>query len=846
MIHKKYKVSGMTCNGCRTKVENTLNDIDHIQATVNLDLHQIDLQTPKDIDTLTLQKHLLKKGPYILQEIIDNPDGSQQILPPVEIQEQDMYVQELPQNLKDKAGKYFCPMLCEGDKVYDSNVGCVVCGMNLEQIPAAKQEKTVYYCPMLCEADKTYDKAQDCPICGMALVAKTILVQPKDTTYSDMLKKLWISVGFTVPVFILAMGPMIPNDPISAIIPTQLNSYLQLLFTLPVIWACWMFFQRAWISFKTWNLNMFSLIGLGASAAMLFSVMALLFPSIFPQELESEHGLHLYFESVAVILTLVLVGQVMEARAHSKTNSAIKALLELSPSKARKLNEQGEEVEIDIQQIQIGDKLIVKPGDKIPVDGQIIQGESHVDESMITGEPIAVYKKVSDKVIGATINENGSFVMQAQKIGSQTLLSQIIDMVNNASRSRAPIQNLADKVSKYFVPIVIFICVVTFMLWYTLSPSDKLSFAIINALAVLIIACPCALGLATPMSIMVGIGKGAQNGILIKDAKSLEVANKINVLITDKTGTLTKGKPSVEYIKSLSEDYTDLQLIQLCGALNQNSEHPLSKAFTQKAKDKNISLTPVKLFKNTPGKGIQGVVNKQRVSLGNQALMQSVNIDIPQAVIQEVEIEQAQGKTISFLAVDQSLLGYAVVYDPIKESSLKAIEDLHQKSIEVIMVTGDNPLTAKAVADQLGIKKYIAKAMPGDKLEIITQLQEKGKIVAMAGDGINDAPALAKADVGISMGTGSDVAIESAQVTLLKGDLSGISKAITLSDKVMRNIKQNLFFAFIYNAVGIPIAAGVLYPVFGIVLSPMIAALAMSFSSVSVITNSLRLKNIKL
>ncbi|MHC5202596.1 heavy metal translocating P-type ATPase [Myroides sp. LJL119] len=845
-MHKKYKVSGMTCNGCRTKVEDTLNQIDHVKAQVNLELHQIDLELTKEIDTLTLQKQLFKKGPYVLQEIVQAKDGSQELLDPVSVDPEDMHETEIPTSMQDKAGKYFCPMLCEGNKTYDSNVGCPVCGMNLEQIPAAKQEKTVYYCPMLCEGDKTYDKAQDCPICGMPLVAKTVLIQPQDTTYRDMLNKLWISIGFTLPVFILAMGPMIPNNPITSWIPFSVNNYLQFLFTLPVIWACWMFFHRAWISFKTWNLNMFSLIGLGAGAAMIFSIVALFFPNLFPESFQSEHGIHLYFESVAVILTLVLVGQVMEARAHSKTSSAIKSLLELSPSTARKLTHDAQEIQISIQDIKVGDKLVVKPGDKIPVDGQILEGQSHINESMITGEPISVFKNVSDKVIGATLNEDGSFVMEAQKIGSQTLLSQIIDMVNNASRSRAPIQNLADKVSKYFVPIVVMVAILTFIIWFVFSPTDKLSYAIINSLAVLIIACPCALGLATPMSIMVGIGKGAQNGILIKDAQSLEIANKVNVLITDKTGTLTMGRPSVEFIKSVHIDYTDEQLLYLSGSLNQNSEHPLSKAFTDKAKEQSIELTQVKLFKNTPGKGIQAVVDKQRVSLGNQALMQSIQIEIPESIIQEVEKYQAQGKTVSFLAVDQTLLGYAVIYDPIKESSLKAVEDLQKKSIQVIMVTGDNPLTAKAVADQLGIKNYIAKAMPQDKLDIITKLQQEGKIVAMAGDGINDAPALAKADVGISMGTGTDVAIESAKITLLKGDLSGIPKAINLSHKVMVNIKQNLFFAFIYNTIGIPIAAGVLFPIFGIVLSPMIAALAMSFSSVSVISNSLRLKNIKL
>lgn len=845
MIHKKYKVSGMTCNGCRTKVEDTLNKIQGIKASVSLEDNQADLDLKQEISTLSLQKELLKKGPYILQQIQDNPDGTTTLLDPVDLDALEAYQVEVPRELQDKAGKYFCPMLCEADKVYDSNVGCPVCGMNLEQIPAKPITKTVYYCPMLCQGDKTFDKPGSCPVCGMNLVAKDIEIQPKDTTYSDMLKKLWIAIAFTIPVFILAMGTMIPGDPISKIIPPVYNNYLQLILTIPVVYVCWMFFTRAWISFKTWNLNMFSLIGLGAGAGLLFSLVALFFPSIFPESLSSEHGIHVYFESVAVILTLVLVGQVMEAKAHSRTSTAIKALLELSPSTARLLVDQTEK-EIPIDQIHLEDKLVVKPGDKIPVDGIVIQGESHVNESMITGEPIAVHKKIGDTVIGATINENGSFVMQAKKVGDQTLLAQIIQMVNNASRSRAPIQKLADRVSKYFVPVVIVISLVTFILWYFLAPHSNLAYAFINALAVLIIACPCALGLATPMSIMVGIGKGAQNGILIKDAQSLEVANKIDVLICDKTGTLTQGKPSIEQIVTLDDSYNQEKLVYLSASLNQNSEHPLSKAFTQYAKEKNIALTAVKLFKNIPGQGIQGLVDKQRVSLGNQALMESLQAPIDLSLLKEVEIEQSKGKTVSFLALENKVIGYAVLFDQIKQTTAQAIKDLQQKNIEVIMITGDNPHTAKHVAQSLGINKYFAQAMPQDKLNHITQLQAQGKIVAMAGDGINDAPALAKADVGISMGTGTDVAIESAKITLLKGDLSGIPKAITLSHKVMVNIKQNLFFAFIYNTLGIPIAAGVLYPVFGIVLSPMLAAAAMSFSSVCVIVNSLRLKDTKL
>ncbi|WP_158210437.1 heavy metal translocating P-type ATPase [Myroides phaeus] len=844
-MKKLYKVSGMSCNGCRTKVENTLNELKDINAQVTLETEEAAIESKSEIDTLHLQKALLKKGNYILQEIVTHTDGTQEVLPPVEISEEDQYVQEIPQGMADKAGKYFCPMLCEGDKVYDTNVGCPVCGMNLEHIPAAKVEKTVYYCPMLCEGDKTYDEPGDCPTCGMNLVEKTISVEPEDTTYKDMLKKLRISLAFTIPVFLLAMGGMIPGDPIGQVIPHHINNYLQLLFTIPVVYVCWMFFQRAWTSFKTWNLNMFSLIGLGAAAGLVFSVVALFFPNLFPEDFKGEHGIHLYFESVAVILTLVLVGQVMEAKAHSRTNTAIKELLKLSPTDATLVTDKGDE-KIAIDKIVKGNKLRVKPGEKIPVDGVIVEGESSIDESMISGEPIPVHKIKGAPVVAGTINGNSSFVMSAEKVGSETLLAQIIEMVNNASRSRAPIQKLADKVAKYFVPTVVLIAVVTFFLWKIYGPEPKLAFAFVNALAVLIIACPCALGLATPMSIMVGIGKGAQNGILIKNAEALETANTIDVVITDKTGTLTEGKPSVEKIVSLTEAYTAEELLYLTASLNQNSEHALATSFVNKAKDEGVQLIPVKMFTNNTGKGIQGIVDKKRISLGNKALMVSVRAELSDVLIQQVAVEQNLGKTVSYIAENNTIIGYAVLYDKIKESSKQAVKDLQQKGIEVIMITGDNPNTAKAVADELGIVHFLAEAMPQDKLNEIKKLQEQGRIVAMAGDGINDAPALAQANVGISMGTGTDVAIESAEVTLLKGDLAGIPKAINLSHGVMRNIKQNLFFAFVYNSVGIPIAAGILYPVFGLLLSPMIAAVAMSFSSVSVISNSLRLKNLKL
>lgn len=844
-MKKTYKISGMTCTGCRTKVEETLNQIEGIHATVSLETEQAEIEMKQDKSTKDLQKALYKKGDYIIQEIITHQDGTQEILAAVHV-DHEAHEVEIPKNMSDHAGKYFCPMLCEGDKVYDTNVGCPICGMNLEQIPAKKIIKTVYYCPMLCEGDKTYDKLGSCPKCGMDLVPKTLSIEPEDSTYKDLFKKLKIATAFTIPIFILSMGDMLPGNPVSKLIPHQISNYIQLLFCLPVIYVTWMFFERAWTSFKTWNLNMFSLIGLGTAAGFLFSLVALFFPSIFPDDFRGEHGsIHLYFESVAVILTLVLVGQVMEAKAHSRTSGAIKELLKLAPTDATLVTDLGDE-RIDIEKIEIGFRLRVKPGEKIPVDGRILEGESSIDEAMITGEPIPVIKRVNDKVIAGTINGNQSFIMKAEKVGSDTLLAKIIEMVNTASRSRAPIQKLADKVAKYFVPTVIAIAFVTFGIWYIWGPDPKMVYAFVNTLAVLIIACPCALGLATPMSIMVGIGKGAQNGILVKNAEALEISNKINVVITDKTGTLTEGKPSIEKIVAFSPTYSEADLLQLTASLNQNSEHPLAQSFIKLAKEKNIPLIPVKMFVSQTGKGIQGLVNGKKISLGNRTLMLELKGILDPQMALEVNQQQSLGKTVSYIAEGSEILGYVVLYDRIKNHSKKAVQNLQKQGIEVIMITGDNKNTAAAVADELGIHTHIAEALPQDKLAEIKKLQQNGKIVAMAGDGINDAPALAQANIGISMGTGTDVAIESSEITLLQGDLNGIPKAIKLSHSVMKNIKQNLFFAFFYNSIGIPIAAGILYPFFGLVLSPMIAAVAMSFSSVSVIINSLRLRNTKL
>jgi Cu2+-exporting ATPase len=622
-------------------------------------------------------------------------------------------------------------------------------------------------------------------------------------------------------------------------------NWVQLILSLPVVfYACWIFFVRAWKSIITWNLNMFTLIGIGTGVAFLFSLVGMLFPDIFPNEFKTEHGtVLLYFEATTVILTLVLLGQLLEARAHSQTSGAIKELLKLAPTEATLVIDGNDKV-ISIHDIKKDDLLRVKPGDKIPVDGKITDGESSIDESMITGEPIPVDKKKDDNVIAGTINGNKSFVMIAEKVGSETLLSQIVQMVNDASRSRAPIQKLADSISKYFVPIVVIISVITFFIWAKFGPEPALVYGFINAIAVLIIACPCALGLATPMSVMVGVGKGAQSGVLIKNAEALENMNKVNVLITDKTGTITEGKPSVEKIYATNNNDNDL--LQSIASLNQYSEHPLAQAVVNYGKTKSISLIEVKDFEAIAGKGVTGTVTNKKVALGNKKLMEQVKASISDDIENKIITEQKLGKTVSYIAVEGIAVGFVSITDAIKTSSAAAIKELMQQGVEVIMMTGDNINTAKAVAEELNLSSYKAGCLPEDKLNEIKKLQAEGKIVAMAGDGINDAPALAQANIGIAMGTGTDVAIESAKITLVKGDLQGIVKAKNLSHAVMKNIKQNLFFAFFYNVLGVPIAAGVLYPFFGILLSPMIAALAMSFSSVSVIVNALRLRTLKL
>jgi Cu+-exporting ATPase len=845
MIHT-YSITGMTCDGCRSKVEKTLNSIEGIKASVVLQPPVATLTMEKHIPITQLQEALTAAGKYTIS-INDSGRTTPETVKNLEIKsccsakKQDAKNVAISEN--NAQGKYHCPMHCEGEKNYDKAGDCPVCGMNLEKVHELNDVKTLYTCTMHPEIIK--DQPGSCPICGMDLVP----MEPSDSedqkTYKNLVQKMIVAVSCTVPVFAIAMIEMMPNNPLLKIMDAAKWNWIQLILTLPVVfYACWMFFVRAFKSIVTWNLNMFTLIGIGTGVAFLFSLVGMFFPAIFPNEFKTETGaVLLYFEATTVILTLVLLGQLLEAKAHSQTSGAIKELLKLAPTEATLVIDGSDKV-ISIHDIKKDDLLRVKPGDKIPVDGKITDGESSIDESMITGEPIPVDKKKDDNVIAGTINGNKSFVMIAEKVGSETLLSQIVQMVNNASRSKAPIQKLADSIAKYFVPIVVIISVVTFFVWAKFGPEPALVYGFINAIAVLIIACPCALGLATPMSVMVGVGKGAQSGVLIKNAEALENMNKVNVLITDKTGTITEGKPSVEKIFASNNNENDL--LQSIASLNQYSEHPLAQAVINYAKSKTVSLIEVKDFEAVAGKGVTGTVNNRKVALGNKKLIEQVKATIADDLESKIIAEQKLGKTVSYIAVDGVAVGFVSITDAIKISSKEAIKELMRQGVEVIMLTGDNVNTAKAVADELNLSSYKASCLPEDKLNEIKRLQSEGKIVAMAGDGINDAPALAQADIGIAMGTGTDVAIESAKITLVKGDLQGIVKAKNLSHAVMRNIKQNLFFAFFYNVLGVPIAAGVLYPFFGVLLSPMIAALAMSFSSVSVIVNALRLRSLKL
>ena len=712
------------------------------------------------------------------------------------------------------------------------------------ELPQQPGSKTEYICPMHPEIVR--DEPGDCPICGMALEPRTVAAEEDNTELRDMSRRFWLGLVLALPVLFLSMGADLWPGAVNAIIQPHYRQWLEFLLATPVVgWAGWPFFVRAWASLLSRHLNMFTLIGLGVAVAWTYSFVALLAPGIFPASVRLASGLvPVYFEAAAVITTLVLLGQVLEIRARSRTNAAIKLLLGLAPKMARVIRANGSEEDIPLEQVQRGDRLRVRPGEKIPVDGVVMEGSSSVDESMVTGEPMPVTKRADDKVIGATVNGTGGLVMRAERVGSDTLLAQIVQMVAEAQRSRAPIQKLADAVAGYFVPAVVSVAVITFIAWGLWGPEPRLAHAVVNAVAVLIIACPCALGLATPMSIMVGTGLGAGHGVLIKNAEALEVLERIDTLVVDKTGTLTEGKPRLMTVMAAA-GFDDGTVLQLGASLERHSEHPLGTAIIAGAEDRGLDLQQVADFQSHTGKGVTGKAGGREVAVGNLALLQQFGIAA--GVLQDkAESLRGEGQTAMFVAVDGAAAGLLGVADPVKDTTAEAIASLHREGVRIVMLTGDSRTTAEAVAASLGIDEVFAEVLPQEKAEVVKKLQGQGRQVAMAGDGINDAPALAQAQVGIAMGTGTDVAMESAGVTLVKGDLRGVDRARRLSRATMRNIRQNLFFAFVYNSLGVPVAAGVLYPVFGLLLSPMIAAAAMSFSSLSVVANALRLRRIAL
>jgi Cu+-exporting ATPase len=735
---------------------------------------------------------------------------------------------------------YICPM---DPEVRQRGPGtCPKCGMALEPespLPLAP-ERIEYVCPM--HPEVVQDEPGSCPKCGMALEPRTVAATESNPELDDMTRRFWIAGLLTVPLFLLAMSRMFLADQFAHWFSQRTLSLIEFALATPVVlWCGWPFLVRMWQSFVNRSLNMFTLIGIGTGTAYVHSTIATFYPQLFPESFRSSHGsVDLYFEAAAVIVTLVLLGQVLELRARSRTGAAIRALLGLAPRTARRLAADGTEQDVPLEQIHVGDRLRVRPGEKVPVDGSVVEGASFVDESMISGEPVPVEKTVGDNVIGATINGTGSLVMQAERVGRDTMLSQIVQMVAEAQRSRAPIQRLADTVASYFVPVVLLAAVITFILWAAFGPEPRYAYALINSVAVLIIACPCALGLATPMSIMVGVGRGASAGVLVKNAEVLEVMEKVDTLVVDKTGTLTEGKPRLVSVEPLS-GFTEAEVLRLAGSLERASEHPLGAAIVQGTSERGIELTDVSEFQSITGQGVAGQVDGRHIAVGNRRLLEARGVAIDE-LAERAEQLRGDGQTVMFVAIDGRSAGLLGVADPIKASTATAVQLLREEGLQIVMLTGDNRITAQAVADRLGIDRVEAEVLPEQKVDVVRRLKQQGRIVAMAGDGINDAPALAEAHVGIAMGTGTDVAMQSAGVTLVKGDLRAIVRSRRLSEATMANIRQNLFFAFVYNALGVPIAAGVLYPFFGLLLNPMVAAAAMSFSSVSVITNALRLR----
>jgi Cu+-exporting ATPase len=740
-----------------------------------------------------------------------------------------------------EATEYTCPM--DPEIRQQGSGACPKCGMSLEPVIAAPVTKTEWTCPMHPEIVR--DAPGSCPICGMALEPRVVTLEEKNPELDDMTRRFRVSLLLTLPILAVMIAEFLPGQPLHHALPSGLLNWLELAVAAPVVlWGGWPFFERGWASIVNRHLNMFTLIALGVGAAFAYSVVATIAPGLFPESFRMAGQVAVYFEPAAVIVVLVLLGQVLELRARSRTSAAIRNLLSLAPKTARRIDPDGTERDVPLEEVHVGDHLRVRPGERVPVDGVVLDGTTTIDESMVTGEPIPVEKTTDATVTGGTVNGTGTFVMEARRVGSDTLLAQIVRMVSEAQRSRAPIQRLADIVSAWFVPLVVVIAVITFAVWAYAGPEPRLAHALVNAVAVLIIACPCALGLATPMSIMVGTGRGAELGVLLRNAEALEILEQVTALVVDKTGTLTEGKPRLVTVEP--EAGIDAEtLLRLTASLENVSEHPLAAAIVAGARERTVSLTDVRDFESVTGKGVTGVVDGRYVAIGNVRHLEALGID-PGTLRTRADELRREGQTVMFVAVDGKSAGLVGVADPIKPTTREAIQELHQEGIRVVMLTGDNRTTAEAVAKSVGIDQIEADVLPDEKAAVVKRLQQTGARVAMAGDGINDAPALAQADVGIAMGTGTDVAMESAGVTLVKGDLRGIVRARRLSRATMTNIRQNLFFAFVYNVLGVPIAAGVLYPFFGLLLSPMIASAAMTFSSVSVIVNALRLRRASL
>ncbi len=764
--------------------------------------------------------------------------------PALSISHENVLGTESPAVKPAPANAYVCPMDPEVREDYPG--ACPKCGMALEPtLPLAPATRVEYTCPM--HPQIVRPGPGSCPICGMALEPRTVVTEEAENPeLVSMTRRFWTSVALTIPVLALGMSDLIPGQSLQHFLTMHAMGWIELALATPVVlWGGWPFFERGWASLVNRSLNMFTLIALGTGTAFLYSVVAVVFPQLFPSTFRGANGeVPVYFEAAAAITTLVLLGQVLELRARSRTSAAIRSLLRLAPKSARLVRADGTELDVPLEHIQVGDMLRVRPGDKVPVDGVVTDGESSVDESLMTGEPIPVEKSPGQKVIGGTINGTGSFVMRTERVGNETLLAQIVRMVSEAQRSRAPVQKLADRVAGYFVPAVVLIAVLTFVVWAAVGPQPRMARALLNAVAVLIIACPCALGLATPMAIMVGTGRGALAGILIKNAEALETLEKVDTVVVDKTGTLTEGRPQVVAVIA-APGFDDAALLRIAATLERASEHPLAAAILTRAKERGIGPGDSSDFQSRTGKGVLANVGEKIAALGNRALFAEVGISL-EALEEQARQREVAGETVMFVALGGKAAGLITVADPIKSTTAEAIAQLHRDGIHIVMLTGDSRATAEVVAQKLGIEKVFAGVLPEQKNELVKRLQAGGHIVAMAGDGVNDAPALSQADVGIAMGTGTDVAIESAGIALLQGDLRGLARARTLSRATMRNIRQNLFFAFAYNALGVPIAAGVLYPFFGLLLSPILASAAMTFSSVSVITNALRLRRIKL